>query len=315
MSALESPILLCATTRSGTTLLSLMLGHHPRLAFVGEYEWVWDVPGSRDRSLERYHAGLAVDRHFLTHRCTIDPALSAIALARSFLEQMAEPHRAEMVAFYGCQVHRHYRRALEAWPDARVIHLVRDGRDVCASWIKFGWVGNGLEGARHWNEAADEWRATEASLGRERYIEVRFEDILRDTTGELTRIADWIGVGYDARMLSYPEHTTYSAIDSSQSGKWRRNLARRDLRLFEGAAGDALRELGYALSGHPPLRPPGWATRLLSVDAKLKRNASRIRTLGLPLWLGEHITRRARLRRLHDRLRLRINDIETANLK
>ena len=34
---IEEPVFLVGTTRSGTTLLSLMLGHHPEIIFVGEF--------------------------------------------------------------------------------------------------------------------------------------------------------------------------------------------------------------------------------------------------------------------------------------
>ena len=50
---MNEPLFLVGTTRSGTTLLSLMLGHHPQIAFVGEYEWVWDfAPAHAAATLE-----------------------------------------------------------------------------------------------------------------------------------------------------------------------------------------------------------------------------------------------------------------------
>ena len=315
MPALERPVLMCATTRSGTTLLSLMLDHHPKLAFVGEYEWVWDLAGHEDEVLDDYHAALRVDRHFNTHECVIDESLDSVSLARSFLEQMAAPKRAPGVERYGCQVHRHYRKALEAWPDARVIHLVRDGRDVCASWIKFGWVGNGFEGAQDWVEAAREWEATKKLLPADRYLEVRFEEVLADVEGELRRITEWLGVGYDPAMLSYSDTSTYAPIDPTQAGKWKRTLGRLDLRLFEGGASKYLKKYGYRLSGEPPMSPARWVQSVFDLDARLKRNRARVRKLGALLWLAEHVTRRANMRRLHDKLRLQINDIETDDLK
>lgn len=316
----DEPILLLGSTRSGTTLLSLMLGHHPQIAFVGELEWVWDHP------LERadpegpppadYYAWLATHRHLHHHRLRVDRSLGLAGLARSFLGQMRE--HADPKALkprFGCQVHRHYARALATWPKARVLHIVRDGRDVCASWLRLDWLGNAYEGGRRWRDAITQWEAARSSLDRSLRLELRFEDLVREPEGELRRISDFLGVPYDEAMLRFHEDTTYGPVDPGQEGKWRGELSRRDVRLFETVAGQALTGSGYALSGELPYRLGPWTRAALVLDHKIRRHRARARIFGLRLWLGDVVTHRIGPRWLRDRVRLELNAIEEGMVK
>jgi len=316
-SAIEAPVLLVGTTRSGTSLLSLMLGHHPQIAFAGELEWVWDfAPNSEAPPLEAYYAWLATHRHYLHHRLRADRSLGFADLARSFLDQMRSAvDPGAMRPHVGCQVHRHYAHALSLWPRARFIHIVRDGRDVCASWIRFGWLGNGYEAGLRWQEALAEWRAIKPRVEPARRTEIRFEDLVRSPQRELARLCDFIGTSFSDAMLRYHEDTSYGPVDPEQAGKWREQLAARDLRLFEAVAGPDLTANGYDLSGEClyELRP--WSHLLLQLQGKLRRHRARARIYGPKLWLADILARRIGVRSLRDRVRLALNRVENTRMK
>jgi len=314
--SIDGPVFIVGTTRSGTTLLSLMLGHHPELAFVGELEWVWDFAPGKLPSLEPYYAWLATHRHYRTHRLRIDRSLEFTELVRSFFNQMraeADPGGTRPIA--GCQVHRHYAQALALWPRARFIHIVRDGRDVCASWIKFGWLGNAYEAGHGWRQALEEWAMAKPHIDPARRTEIRFEDLIRAPERELGRLCEFIGVPYSEAMLRYHEDTTYDPIDPGQAGKWREQLDSRDIRVFESVAGRDLIENGYELSGEQPYSPKPWSDFLLRIEGKLRHHRARVRIFGPGLWLADLLTRRLGLKRLQDRVRLALNDVESARIK
>jgi len=315
--SIEEPIFLAGTTRSGTTLLSLMLGHHPEIAFVGELEWVWDfAPNTAVPALEPYYAWLATHRHYLSHRLRVDRSLGFEDLARSFLEQMrAQVDPMARRPQVGCQVHRHYAEALSIWPRARFIHIVRDGRDVCASWIRFGWLGNAYEGGLRWGKALAEWMAVKERVDAARRTELRFEDLIRFPERELARLCAFIGTPFSDAMLRYHEDTTYEPVDPAQASKWRSQLTTRDVRLFETVASQDLIANGYALSGERPypLRP--WSHPLLRIDGKLRHHRARARIYGTRLWLADILARRMGVQSLRDRVRLALNDVENARIK
>lgn len=318
----QTPIIILGTTRSGTTVFALMLGHHPNIASVGELEWVWD--GTRDgqeADLAEHRARLATSRAFLFHRLRIDPALGFRDLTRDLLKQMfdarvpsplgaaAEKH--ELV----CQVHRHYKQAAITFPRARFIHLVRDGRDVCASWIKFGWLGNGYEAGLRWKQAVGEWEAVKAIIPADRRIELRFETLIASPKQELQRLCDFLHIPYDPAMLTYHQHTSYQALDPGQAGKWKTQLSARDLRLFEAVAGNDLIKNGYHLS-EPTARTLTSFDRIAaSLEDMVKHHHARTVRYGLKLWVTDVASRVLGLQSLQKRVQLEIDSIDTHRVR
>jgi hypothetical protein len=289
------------------------------VAFVGELEWVWDGPrtaGGRELDARTYHDWLSGHRLFRRHGFALNRALPIGELPRDLLEQMRhqrDPRREK--ALVGCQVHNWYDEARRCWPNARFIHIVRDGRDVCASWIKLGWLGNGYEAGLRWRAALDEWDRVRPLIPADQSTEVRFEALVRAPEAELSRLCTFLGVPYDANMLRYHEDTTYEPIDPNQAGKWVRQLARRDVQLFEAAAGSALVQQGYALSGERALRLRPWSRPLIAIDDSLRHHRTRARTYGISLWLADIAARRLRLRDLWSRVRLRMNEVDDGLLQ
>jgi hypothetical protein len=316
-SMIEEPIFLVGTTRSGTTLLSLMLGHHPEIAFVGEFEWVWDFePTGATPSLETYYAWLSTHRHFRHHQLRVDRSLGFEDLLRNFLEQMrADVGPVSRRLHVGCQVHRHYAQALSIWPRARFIHIVRDGRDVCASWIKLGWLGNAYEAGLRWQDALAEWATVRPRIDSTRRIELRFEDLIQGPEEQLARLCEFIGTEYSSAMLRYYEDTTYGPVDQAQANKWRGQLTRREIRLFEAVASQDLIANGYALSGEPPYVFNAWSPLILRVHGKLRHHRARARIYGPRLWLEDILARRLGSRSWRDRIRLALNEIDNSRLK
>lgn len=313
----EQIFFLVGTTRAGTTLLGLMLDHHPEIAFPGEFELAVDFMPAEDRipDVEAYADWLTLNRQFRFLGLHVDRALPYPALVRSLLSQMKHRSKSATKPLVGVAVHRHYDRLLRLFPEARFVHIVRDPRDVGVSWLEKGWSGNLWAASREWCALEALWDRVAARIPRERRHELRLEDLLRDPTGVLTGICGFLGVSYDAAMLSYPADTTYEAVDPRQIAKWRTQLAPEDVRLAEAGLDALLEARGYVRSGEPALHVGPLRAPLLRLDDWWNRLLSRIRLFGLGLWLSDQLARVLGLSSWRRRIELRRQAIINQILK
>jgi sulfotransferase family protein len=155
------------------------------------------------------------------------------------------------------------RAALRAYPEARAVRVVRDGRDVVCSLLERGWLSAGRAGgddarlpyggeARFWVapgeraefEAASDaaraawaWRSyvsASRSVG-ERVVEVRYESLAASAPA----IAAALGIA------AAPLEATFGRFHDRSIGRYRRDLTPAQLADVERVAGPLLRELGY----------------------------------------------------------------------
>jgi len=295
-------------------MLRLMLDHHPRIAFSNEFEYAVDFISEDGHwpDLETFYHRLARNRIFQDQGYQIDRSLSYPALVDSFLCQRRNRVGKQRV---GASVHRHFDRLPRIWPDARYVHLIRDGRDVARSCISMGWAGNVWTGAQRWIEAEQTWKQLQTTLSSDRYVEVRYEDLVANPESELDRICVLIGERFEPAMLSYAEHSTYDRPDPQYRDQWRRKLSESEVRLIEARIGPMLVDRGYELSGLPPRNVTPWLQWALRRQDRLARIRHRMRTLGWQLYLEDVIARRFGPQTWRDRVRFRVNDAIRATLK
>lgn len=312
--ALETPVFLIGSERSGTTLLRLMLDHHPDIAFNLESEFLVSEisPAGIFPDVSDYRRKLAEDRVFRHSGFELRDDLDFRALLNDFLRQKLERDRKRVI---GATVHYGFTKLQYLWPRAKYIYLLRDGRDVACSVVEMGWAGNVFVGAKWWLEAEREWAEYQKSLSCDRWIEVRYEDLIRDSEAQLRRICDLIGVKFSERMFDYTESSSYSLPNPAQSLKWRRKVSPKDLQLLEARIGFQLAKRGYGLSCAAPLQVAEGLERQLQWRSRMGVAIRKVRMFGFWLFTVEFISRRLGLRTVHSRARRAINAIVDQNLK
>jgi hypothetical protein len=311
---ITAPIFLVGAERSGTTVLRLMLNCHPQITWCNEFEYTVDQMTERDSwpNLSKYYDWLEIHRVFQDTGFVIDRCLNYPQLVNSFLVQRREREEKSIV---GATVHRHFDKLLRIWPDARFIHLIRDGRDVARSCIGMGWAGNVWTGSQRWLEAEQLWTRLVRDLPEERYTEIRYETLIKDPVSTLTHLCNFIGVPYDDTMLTYPETTSYSFPNAKYLGQWRRKLSNREIQLVEARIGKMLKERGYELSDLPPLTVTPAIKQQLKLQDWWKRLQFRIQRHGLLLFIKSYLSRRLGLKGWQKQVQLQINAIEVSRLK
>ncbi len=312
--SVETPVFLVGSERSGTSLLRLMLDHHPGIALQFESDYIV-TQISEDGTfpeVARYRAWLADDRAFQHTGFSIDESLDYAGLVNHFLRQKQSRDQKALV---GATVHHQFSKLSRIWPRAKYIYLLRDGRDVATSVMRMGWAGNVYVAADIWLEAERQRDLARVRVAEDHWLEVRYEELILSTRPQLERICAFLGVAYSEEMLGYVKTSTYQVPDSSLCYQWKRNLRKVDLQRLEEKLGDRLSQRGYELSGHHRIRVPPLSRRYLYLQSRIGRYLFRLRRYGTLLALQETLSRRFGLERLHRRTMDRINRITNTYMK
>ena len=163
-------------------------------------------------------------------------------------------------------------------PDALIIHIIRDGRDVAASLNKIGWIRPYPWDRRRslvlaglfWKWIVSRGRRCGRDLGPD-YLEVHYEDLVGKPRETLARLSQFIvhDLDYDrvqavALGSVHNPNSSFGADnqqkDLSPVGRWKALHSPAEIAELESAIGDLLRETGYA-----PITPPERSARTLAV--------------------------------------------------
>ena len=310
----QQPTFIVGAVRSGTTLLRLMLDHHPQLAFHFEFEFAVDQIAADGTfpAVADYHDYLSQHRVFLLSQGAIDLSLDYPALVNSFLEQK---RCRDNKAIVGATVHHHIDRIQYLWPEGKYIHLLRDGRDVARSCIAMGWAANMYHAVQRWMDAEQTWQHLRGSIPADRRLEVRYEDLIVQPEQTLTTICEFLGTQFEEAVFDYAENSTYGLPDPQLTDQWRRKLTDHEIRLAESRIADMLVERGYTLSGLPRLELSRLQRRTLARHDWLGRAKFRLQRYGLPLFAADYFARRLPFGSLRHFCRQRVNDIDNLHLR
>ena len=172
----------------------------------------------------------------------------------------------------------HIGKLARLFPDARFVHLVRDGREVAAACADYGWVPSSVSGAYWWRVRVAKATRAGRRLGADRYLMVQLEQLVADPEAVLSRICGFLGERYEPSMLDYPataesrhprqafrrEHSNLTRPPTAGLRDWRAGLSPRSQRLVEVGCGRWLGRFGYPVVWSPTIRsrPQAFLIRL-----------------------------------------------------
>ena len=275
-----SPIFIVGTERSGSNLLRLMLNQHPSIAIPHPPHILKEL-----MPLEPLYGDLNDDRNF---KKLIDDAISLVKLhffpwdgpldaSAVFKEAISRDVYGVKAALYdqyrrakgkkrwGCKstfVIHYVDRVRRHHPDAKFVHLVRDGRDVAVSAKRsvFNHFHPHYVG-RLWSEQQRTAIALARTLPQESMLNVRYEDLLDDPAKTVRRVCDFLGEDYSDALLDYFESAeakslaghsrSWENVDKpvlkANHSKYKRELSAAEIEAFELQAFAELKHFGYAL--------------------------------------------------------------------
>ena len=272
------PFFIVGSGRCGTTLLRAMLQAHPDVHIPPETY----VLGNVVRDWRRYSrlpwnavlrlvlGQFVFHPHWEAFQLTLEPLFRELNVRPSSGRNLA----AVLDAVYTAHA-RQCKPAASRWgdktpantfvlpdlnavfPDLRVIHLLRDGRDVVGSFVRIEKHDLSVS-ARHWLRSVREARAFGANHPA-RYLEIRYEDLVRRTRDIIERVVLFLDVPFDERMTRHHELDLHLPdVDQQQHlrgarepvhqrsiGRWRSEFDPHQLAELHRLLGSTLAELGY----------------------------------------------------------------------
>ncbi len=276
---MRPPLFVLGVSRSGTTLLRVILDRSPGLAIPDETFFIPQLASRHSspvdpasflddlRRLPRLAAwGVSADDLAARLRPGMSVAEALDATFSAYAAKHGKPRWGDKTPMYM----RHLGLIDRLFPDAQYVHLVRDGRDAALAFLDMpaGVVTRTWAHPRSAAGFACEWstevaraRALGRRAGPSRYLEIRYEDLVADTAGVVESVCGYAGIPFEPSMLEYSQAVDVSAKPHHQRllqppttgvRDWRSQMSEKDVRSFEAIAGDLLADLGYELRGPRP---------------------------------------------------------------
>jgi len=257
----DKMIFLVGARRSGTNWLQRVVGAHPDVAVVPSETYLF----SRGIAplLERFHHGVRNSPSTGSLYMDADDLTDAL---REFCDHALLPFlRADPVASRLAERTPEHVAALDTigrvYPDAHIVHIIRDGRDVARSLLSQPWPS----APKTMEAAAAEWRdcvdaAATAATGLRQYRVVKYEEMLADPLPHVTALYEWLGLLATGDVVEGALREAEVAYNVDRSapvigaGKWRSSYSAEDLETFMRIAGEALVRNGYPVTD---VEPPG----------------------------------------------------------
>ena len=255
------------SARSGTTLLRMMLNAHPEVAVPPESRFVVELYSSDEVRVDDFLSRLGSHRRWISWDTPIEDVRAQLA----GMSTVAYPAAIEaaFMAFaqsrnkkrYGDKTPRyieHLPLLARLWPNAKFVHLVRDGREVALSYADVPFGPNTVaKAAALWRERVTLGMKQGRPLGPERYAELRYERLLENPREEVEGLCTFLDLDFDPAMLDYSEYARSEVLDRARlynpnvtrsitkTRSWDEQMPRSQVEVFEAIAGDTLAELGY----------------------------------------------------------------------
>lgn len=275
---MDKTIFLTGVGRSGTTLLQSMLNSHPEICFTPETHFIkkYIVPSLSGRI--KYNSQL------LLNQLESDSAISRLEidwetifgnreikcsgcvitffeeLFDVYISKLNKPHFGDKDPMNAPFI-PHIKKA---FPDAYLIHIIRDPRDVILSRMRSDWGKNTsffmhvTEYQSHLKKALKDGKE---QFG-EKYIEVFYEKLLENPEQELKRVCNKLGVSYSEEMMNYHQKSdkivfgdekswkenVFKPVMKDNTQKWKKELSPTQVAKIEGGIEVLMQQLGYELS-------------------------------------------------------------------
>jgi len=271
---MSAPFFIVGVQRSGSTLLRLILNAHSQIAIPEEarfltpilkkkyiyqpfqgkqlkllVEYLTKVPHFK---LWNYDASLFIENLKKKKKITL----------REFIEELYSSYcKYEGKQLWGDKslFFNWIDILYTLFPEAKFIHIVRDGRDVFNSWRKIDPLMNNVAvAALDWSFKLSRIERSFSKLPKSNYMTLRYEDLLSEPEESVKSICNFIGVSYEPAMLEFYKTSHYyigehhselifGPLKKDNCYKWKKTLTKREINIYTFLAKNTLNKYGYEI--------------------------------------------------------------------
>jgi len=190
-----------------------------------------------------------------------EPVICSENFSVQFIEACAQTKMCrEGKKFWGMKCTGAYPRYMEAWPEAKYLNIVRDGRDLLASQLLTGSFDKTVTEVAQGYSSSHRKFTTYMDKSDFEGMNVFYEQLVEESEQVVKKICHFFSLEYTDEMLRFYDKdlTIYKnsmghlsidriskPIDASQIGRWRRELTEQQVSTFCETAGDTLRAFSY----------------------------------------------------------------------
>ncbi|TLU65781.1 sulfotransferase [Thalassotalea litorea] len=309
----SDPVFIVGCPRSGTTLLQVKLSAIDDLAIPPEDDFILRFYYLMDQDCNKYLSNDDIDlllddlfehdnntfSQWHVKRTQIEKCIGEYTQLnlRQFIECIyrAFLNRLENKRRWGCKVPyfaAHIPVLHKIFPNARFIHIVRDGRAAYQSMLERRFHPNARQYPRSPFNIAWQWQkfvslAHNASTNlNEQFLTIHYESLLENPEQIYLQLANFLQVEesqlnqdyyqniLDNQLIRQDNIELYvkPKIDASKAQRWQKELSQYQVVCFEAVAGKTLVEMGYPLSRPPIFMFKKWFIGLMAQSYLSLRN-------------------------------------------
>jgi len=270
-----TPFFIIGAQRSGTTLLRLILNSHSKIAIPEEGTFL--MPLLKDKYINYTFKGNELNK--LIKYISLNPQFELwnknftdffkevkhkgkITL-KEFISNLYNFYaKKEGKKYWGDKTPSFFRKIdviNKLFPEAKFIHIVRDGRDVFNSWRKMNPTkGNAPVIALDWKYKLKTIENSFQKIPIDRTLTIRYEDLLDNPKKTVANVCDFLEIHFEDGMLEFYKVSNkyigkhyspliYSQITKTNKYKWKKVLNRYEISSFTLIAKNCLRNFGYEI--------------------------------------------------------------------
>ena len=128
---------------------------------------------------------------------------------------------------------------LKLVPEGKILHIIRDPRDVISSLLNQRWAPSDLDQILSWYKSLmDTWKIEKTKLRKDQFLEIKLENIILDTKEVIQNTCKFIGLEFEEEMIQLD-------LSKANSGRYKAELSNDEISKVENALIEIIKEYNY----------------------------------------------------------------------